>query len=201
MAGIKPAFTCQEAVVEADRCLYCFDAPCIMACPTGIDTPGFIQKIAAKNTAGAAHTILSANILGNTAIDAVSQAKRLGAEEAIILYRRDETTMSAYGFEYALAKSERCEFMFNVSPVAIEAMDGHVTGVRLARTDESGKPIADSEFVEPFDMVVQALGQTKMTELLRSWLPGLEFGNNGRILTNAVTGATRSKASMPGKTP
>ena len=54
----------QEAAVEASRCLFCFDAPCIMACPTGIDIPSFIKKIETDNIVGAARTILSANILG-----------------------------------------------------------------------------------------------------------------------------------------
>src|SRR5437868_2604270 len=64
MAEIKPPLRPQEAAVEASRCLYCFDAPCIMACPTGIDIPAFIKKIAFGNPAGAAKTILTANILG-----------------------------------------------------------------------------------------------------------------------------------------
>jgi dihydropyrimidine dehydrogenase (NAD+) subunit PreT len=50
--------------VEADRCYYCFDAPCQTACPTGIDVPSFIQRIADGNLRGAAHAILSANPLG-----------------------------------------------------------------------------------------------------------------------------------------
>src|SRR5882672_6934613 len=61
---LKPPLRPQEALVEASRCLYCFDAPCIMACPTGIDVPAFIKKIAFGNPAGAAKTILTANILG-----------------------------------------------------------------------------------------------------------------------------------------
>jgi len=64
MADIKPPLRPQEAMVEASRCLFCFDAPCIMACPTGIDIPAFIKKIAFGNPAGAAKTILTANILG-----------------------------------------------------------------------------------------------------------------------------------------
>ena len=64
MAELQPAYTSQEAAVEASRCLFCFDAPCIMACPTGIDIPSFIKKIETDNIIGAARTILSANILG-----------------------------------------------------------------------------------------------------------------------------------------
>src|ERR1700683_4499385 len=61
---LHPAFSRQEALVEANRCLYCFDAPCAGACPTHIDVPRFIKKIASGNLAGSARTILDANILG-----------------------------------------------------------------------------------------------------------------------------------------
>lgn len=60
----KPIYTDAEALLEAHRCLYCHDAPCITACPTGIDIPHFIKQIAAKNLRGSATTILSANMLG-----------------------------------------------------------------------------------------------------------------------------------------
>ena len=60
----KPAYDAQQASVEANRCLYCVDAPCVKACPTGIDIPGFIHKIATENVRGAAKTILTSNILG-----------------------------------------------------------------------------------------------------------------------------------------
>src|SRR5207253_4149383 len=53
-----------EAIAEANRCLYCHDAPCVTACPTGIDIPGFIRKIATDNVRGSAKRILSSNLLG-----------------------------------------------------------------------------------------------------------------------------------------
>ena len=53
-----------QALIEAERCYYCFDAPCTTACPTGIDIPSFIQRIAQDNTRGAAQAILEANPLG-----------------------------------------------------------------------------------------------------------------------------------------
>ena len=64
LADIKPPFSQQEARVEAARCLFCYDAPCIKACPTGIDIPTFIKKITTDNLTGAARTILEANVLG-----------------------------------------------------------------------------------------------------------------------------------------
>jgi glutamate synthase (NADPH/NADH) small chain len=60
----KPLFDEAEAVAEANRCLYCADAPCVTACPTAIDVPTFIRKIATGNVVGAARTILTQNLLG-----------------------------------------------------------------------------------------------------------------------------------------
>ncbi|MEC0665295.1 NAD(P)-dependent oxidoreductase [Priestia flexa] len=54
----------QEAIEEANRCLYCYDAPCIQACPTGIDIPTFIKKIASGNLKGSAQTIMTSNPVG-----------------------------------------------------------------------------------------------------------------------------------------
>ena len=64
LIDLKPMYTDGEAIAEANRCLYCQDAPCIAACPTGIDIPTFIRKIGTENVRGSARTILSANILG-----------------------------------------------------------------------------------------------------------------------------------------
>src|SRR5258708_5785649 len=63
-ADLHPALRPQEAVVEASRCLFCYDAPCTAACPTHIDVPRFIKKIATGNLRGSAATILDSNILG-----------------------------------------------------------------------------------------------------------------------------------------
>lgn len=60
----KPLYTEGEAFIEASRCIFCSDAPCIEACPTGIDIPTFIHKIATGNVKGAARTILRENLLG-----------------------------------------------------------------------------------------------------------------------------------------
>ena len=61
---IHPPLTLQQSLVESDRCYFCYDAPCIEACPTGIDIPSFIHKIATGNVKGAAHDILKQNIMG-----------------------------------------------------------------------------------------------------------------------------------------
>jgi glutamate synthase (NADPH/NADH) small chain len=65
-SDLHPPLNSNQAAVEAARCLFCHDAPCTEACPTGIDIPGFIRKIATGNTQGAAVTILSENIMGGT---------------------------------------------------------------------------------------------------------------------------------------
>ena len=63
-ADAVPPLTATQALLEAERCLYCFDAPCAQACPTQIDIPSFIRRIADDNLRGAAQTILDANPLG-----------------------------------------------------------------------------------------------------------------------------------------
>jgi len=62
----RPRYSEGEAVTEANRCIYCVDAPCVNACPTSIDIPTFIHKIATENTRGAARTIFDANLLGTS---------------------------------------------------------------------------------------------------------------------------------------
>ncbi|OCT13713.1 dihydropyrimidine dehydrogenase [Paenibacillus pectinilyticus] len=59
-SGMKP----KEAIEESNRCLFCYDAPCTHACPTGIDIPSFIKKIASGNLKGSARTIMDANPVG-----------------------------------------------------------------------------------------------------------------------------------------
>jgi len=66
LAEQLPPLSPNAAAVEADRCLYCFDAPCTHACPTHIDIPRFIQKIASNNLRGSAQTIFASNLLGAT---------------------------------------------------------------------------------------------------------------------------------------
>jgi dihydropyrimidine dehydrogenase (NAD+) subunit PreT len=63
-AELKPPMAPDEALAEANRCLFCYDAPCTRACPTHIDVPAFIKKITTGNLRGSARTILEANILG-----------------------------------------------------------------------------------------------------------------------------------------
>ncbi len=64
--ALQPPLNDMQAIHEAARCLFCFDAPCTEACPTGIDIPGFIRMISTGNTRGAAIRILDENIMGGT---------------------------------------------------------------------------------------------------------------------------------------
>lgn len=134
---------------------------------------------------------------GNTAIDAVTQARRLGAESATIVYRRGETDMPAYEYEYDIAKTDGCGFVFHAAPVAILG-DGAVTGIRVVRTeaDADGRatPVPGSEYDIPCDMVIKALGQEKQVAMLESLLPDLELDKAGRIVRDEKTGQT----SVPG---
>jgi dihydropyrimidine dehydrogenase (NAD+) subunit PreT len=66
LGELLPPLTANEAAVEAARCLMCYDAPCTHACPTHIDIPKFIKKIATENLRGSARTILESNLLGAT---------------------------------------------------------------------------------------------------------------------------------------
>lgn len=64
-SDIHPPFETKDAaLVEANRCLFCYDAPCMKSCPTSIDVPKFIKQIATENVKGSAHTIFSSNIMG-----------------------------------------------------------------------------------------------------------------------------------------
>jgi len=65
-AELHPPLTAQAAVVESNRCLNCFDAPCMVACPTHIDVPGFIKRIASGNLRGSGRKILEANVLAGS---------------------------------------------------------------------------------------------------------------------------------------
>jgi glutamate synthase (NADPH/NADH) small chain len=109
---------------------------------------------------------------GNTAIDAAVEAKRLGADVSLLLYRRTEQEMPAYDHEVELARREGVEIRFLTSPVAFVG-DERVEGVlcaemRLGVPDESGRRrperVPGSEFVIPVDTVVKAIGQRPRDE-------------------------------------
>jgi len=105
---------------------------------------------------------------GNTAIDAATCAKRLGAPAVTMYYRRGEERMTAYGFELAFARLEGVEFRTCTLPKSMVVRDGRVTGLELVDTEPSGsaRPVPGSEHIVPADTVVLAIGQTRRTGLL-----------------------------------
>lgn len=130
---------------------------------------------------------------GNTAIDAVTQAKRLGAEKAVLIYRRGPEDISAYEFEQELARTDGAEFVFNAVPVEILADKGHVTALKLARTaniNGSLRILPGSEFVEPFDMVIKSIGEQKQISLLKRLFQALELDKRGVVVYNRQSGQT-----------
>jgi len=107
---VSPPLSTQQAHVEAARCLYCFDAPCIKACPTRIDVPTFIRKISTGNLKGSARVILSANILGESC-GRVCPTEVL-CEGACVLNERGERPVSIgalqrHAVDYALDRDIR----------------------------------------------------------------------------------------------
>ncbi len=102
-----PPLSSHEAVVEANRCLFCYDAPCAQACPTHIDIPRFIKKISTANLTGSARTIFDSNLLGATCArvcpvqELCEGACVLGAEHKPIAIGR----LQRYAMDYAAAKA------------------------------------------------------------------------------------------------
>lgn len=133
---------------------------------------------------------------GNTAIDVATAAKRLGAESVTIAYRRGEAAMPAFAYEYELAKADRVRFVWHAQPVRVLARDGKAAGILFAKTATSVtesrrdelRTVAGSEFVLEADMVVKALGQEPLLDLINV-LPGLAH-DHGRIVADLTTGAT-----------
>lgn len=141
---------------------------------------------------------------GNTAIDVAREARRLGAEDVRLLYRRTEAEMPAYRFEVEGARAEGVGFEWLTNPVAFMG-DGHLSGVlcqrmRLGEPDASGRarPVAEpgSEFVLQVDTVVRAIGQRPRLEFLR-WIDGLEL-QDGRPVINPATGQTSNPRYFAG---
>lgn len=107
---------------------------------------------------------------GNTAIDALTTAKRLGAERVTCFYRRGEGAKSAYQFEYDFARQENIEFRFFCAPKRILGDNGAVSSVEFVRTTlgKNGHSVLaelpGTEFVEPVTAVVRAIGQSRLLE-------------------------------------
>ena len=132
---------------------------------------------------------------GNTAIDAATIAKRLGAEQVVMVYRRSPAEMTAYGFEFEFAKKEGIEYRFLTAPIGIKGSSS-VTGLecqkmQLGAPDASGRPrpepIPNSNFVLECDMVISAIGQEKQTTIAEQL--NLEI-QKGYVVVNPETNQT-----------
>ena len=107
-ADITPPMTQRQGAIEAARCLYCFDAPCTIACPTHIDVPAFIKKISTGNLLGSAREILSANILGQSC-GRVCPTEAL-CEGACVMHEKGEQAieigrLQRYSVDYVLDRN------------------------------------------------------------------------------------------------
>jgi len=137
---------------------------------------------------------------GNTAIDAANAAKRLGAEEVTMVYRRSEREMPAFLFEYEHSKLEGVQFHFQAQPIAIRPSHsdpGRVGGlecvrVELGAPDASGrrkpKPMPGSPVWIECDMVIPAVGQSRFLEFLRR-CRGVEV-REGSVVVDQQNGRT-----------
>jgi dihydropyrimidine dehydrogenase (NAD+) subunit PreT len=114
-ADVSAPLSVDAAIVAADRCHYCYDAPCVAACPTGIDIPGFIRKIGNGNLKGAARDILSANPLGG-------MCARVCPTEILC--------------EGACVRNHQ-----DGEPVQIGALQRHATDFQMAREAEGAPPL------------------------------------------------------------
>ena len=132
---------------------------------------------------------------GFTAIDAARTARRLGAEEVFIAYRRTRDEMPATQEEVAEAEAEGIKVMYLVAPKAIETLNGKVTGIRMVNqvlgvkdTSNRRKPVevAAAEFVLPCESVISAIGQKPEAVSVR----GLNTDKQGMVINVFSTGET-----------
>ncbi len=135
---------------------------------------------------------------GNTAIDAASAARRLGAETVYLLYRRGESDMAAFDFEYEHAKGEGVQFLWRRQPTAIKtsAYGLLLETVQVREEGRSLVPVPDSQSVIACNLIVPAIGQSPITQLMRDFC-GVEV-QDGHIVIDRATGQTRNPRYFAG---
>jgi glutamate synthase (NADPH/NADH) small chain len=145
------------------------------------DALHFIEKIKTRDwksvPIGRTVVVIGA---GNTSVDAVTQAKRLGAEKVIMVYRRTEHDASAYDYEMELARKDGIEFIWQAAPIGILSDNDNkrVAALQCEKTDGSLRL-----FEIPCDMVIKATGQTKMRGFFET-VAGVAIDENGRVVVN-----------------
>ena len=157
-----------------------------------VDALSFIEK---TKTNGLDHVQVGMRVAviggGNTAIDAATAARRLGAEVVYMIYRRSPEEMSAFDYEYELAKGDGVTFIWQAAPLeVVPDPRGRAQGLRCIKTrlglpDASGRrspePIPGSEFTLEVDMVIKAVGQRRLP-FLRD-IPNLKL-DRGKVVVN-----------------
>ena len=136
---------------------------------------------------------------GNTAMDAASEAARMGARKTVLAYRRSKKEMGAYGFEYDLAISAGVDSLFNVTPIEIVG-NGKVEGVKFAKTevvDGKLQTNMNNVFIVRCDMVIKATGQAKQGSFYEL-IDGLEIDAKTRVVVNAETFQTSKNTYFAG---
>ena len=172
------------------------------------DALDFIERIKSRDWAsvpvGRTVAVVGA---GNTAVDAVTQARRLGAERVLMIYRRTANEMPAYEYEFELAKQDAVEFWWQTAPLAVLANGGgRVGALRCVRTElteadadgkRSARVVEGSEFEIPVDVVIKATGQDKVREWLTK-TAGVETDGAGRVVVNPETMQTSNPKIFAG---
>src|SRR6478672_3034081 len=158
------------------------------------DALDFIERVKTRDwTSVPLGTIVAVIGAGNTAIDAVTQAKRLGAARVLMVYRKTAKEMPAYDYEFELAKQDGIEFAWQAAPVGILSDDGrHVSSLRCERTDGSLEL-----FELPCDMVIKAVGQTKR-KIFFAKVIGVDTDERGRVMVNELMQTTNPKVFAGG---
>ncbi|HLK48164.1 MAG TPA: NAD(P)-dependent oxidoreductase [Bryobacteraceae bacterium] len=137
---------------------------------------------------------------GNTAIDAANAARRLGAEEVHVFYRRTEKEMPAFAFEYEHAKVEGVQFHWMAQPVEILDRAVKFVSTRLGAPDARGRrkaePIAGTEFAFVCDMVIPAVGQSRLMKVLHE-TRGIQL-DGGLVAIDRPTGGTANEKYFAG---
>lgn len=135
---------------------------------------------------------------GNTAIDAASAARRLGAETVYLLYRRGESDMAAFDFEYEHAKAEGVQFLWRRQPTAIKT-SAHGLLLETVQVREEGRsliPVPESQSIIACNLIVPAIGQSPITQLMRDFC-NVEV-QDGHIVIDRATGQTRNPRYFAG---
>ena len=184
----------EDLNIESEKIRRCYDAL------------SFIEKTKTNNFE---HVQVGTRVAviggGNTAIDAATAARRLGAETVYMIYRRSREEMSAFDYEYELALADGVTFVFQAAPVrVVPDPRGRAQGVECVRTelgppDASGRrsfqPVHGSEFQIAVDMVITAVGQKKLPFL--QTIPNVNL-DRGKVAVNSQTMQTSNPKYFAG---